>query len=171
MEGDEEEETSTALVGDTEGAKGDSIKTTHTQPDNLTMQTSMFRREFKIMGQIGEVGQREGYSKGEVVNAIINSISPGLQIKSYLEGSGQISLARLRKILRSHYKEGSATDLYQELLTMSQEPKEDPVNLLIRAIDCRQKIIFASREESEMIFGIVQTWLQAFFVVRWRQVC
>ena len=166
LEGDEEEETSTALVGGTEGAKGDSTKTTHTQPDNPTMQTSMFRREFKIMGQTGEVGQREklsyvslirqieagldrGYSEGEVVNAIINSISPGLQIRSYLEGSGQISLARLRKILRSHYKEGSATDLYQELLTMSQEPKEDPVNFLIRAMDCRQKIIFACREESE----------------------
>ena len=168
LEGDEEEESSTALGG-AEGAKGDHtrIKTTHsTQPDSLTMQTSMFRREFKIMGQIGEVGQREklsyvslirqvevgldrGYSEGEVVNAIINSISPGLQIRSYLEGSGQISLARLRKILRSHYKEGSATDLYQELLTMSQEPKEDPVNFLIRAMDCRQKIIFACREEAE----------------------
>ena len=166
MEGDEEQRSSTALVGGTEGAKGDRTKTTHTQPDNLTMQTSMFRREFKIMGQSGEVGQREklsyvslirqievgldrGYSEGEVVNAIIYSISPGLQIRSYLEGSGQISLARLRKILRSHYKEGSATDLYQELLTMSQEPKEDPVNFLIRAMDCRKKIIFACREESE----------------------
>ena len=166
LEGDEEEETSTALVGGTEDAKWDSTKTTHTQPDNLTMQTSVFRREFKIMGQIGEVGRREklsyvslirqievgwdrGYTEGEVVNAIINSIFPGLQIRSYLEGSGQISLARLRNILRSHYKEGSATDLYQELLTMSQEPKEDPLNSLIRAMDCRQKIIFACREESE----------------------
>ena len=168
LEGDEVEETST-VPGCAEGAVGDNtrLKTTQTtQPDNLTMQTSMFRREFKIIGQIGEVGQREklsyvslirqvevgldrGYSEGEVVNAIINSISPGLQIRSYLEGSGQISLARLRKILRSHYKEGSATDLYQELLTMSQEPKEDPVNFLIRALDCRQKIIFACREESE----------------------
>ena len=165
LEGDDEDETSTTQGG---GAEGDSIKskTIHTQPDNLTMQTSMFRREFKIMGQIGEVGQKEKlsyvslirqvevgldrrYSEREVVNAIINSISPGLQIRSYLEGSGQISLARLRNILRSHYKEGSATDLYQELLTMSQEPKEDPVNFLIRAMDCRQKIIFAYREESE----------------------
>ena len=166
LEGDKEEAETSTTPGGTEGAKGDSSKTTPTQPDNLPMQTSMFRREFKIMGQIGEVGQREklsyvslirqievgldrGYSEGEVVNAIINSISPGLQIRSYLEGSGQISLARLRKILRSHYKEGSATDLYQELLTMSQEPKEDPVNFLIRAMDCRQKIIFACREESE----------------------
>ena len=71
------------------------------------------------MGNIREVGQREklsyaslirqievgldrGYSEGEVVNAIINSISPDLQIRSYLEGSGQISLARLKKILRTH---------------------------------------------------------------------
>ena len=105
LEGDDEEDTSTALGG-TEGAKGDSIQTTNTQPDNLTMQTSMFRREFKIMGQIGEMCQREklsyvslikqievgldrGYSEGKVVNAIINTISPGLQIRSYLEGGGQ----------------------------------------------------------------------------------
>ena len=168
MEGDEEEETSATLVGGTEGAKGDSTKTTHTQPDYLTMQTSMFRREFKIMGQIGEVGQREklsyvslirqvavrldrGYSEGEVVNAMLISISPGLQIRSYLEGSGKISLARLRLILRS-----CATELYQELLTMSQEPKVDPVNFLICAMDCRQKIIFENdlRYSSNLITGL-----------------
>ena len=38
-----------------------------------------------------EVGLGRGYSEGEVVNAIINSISPGLQIRSYLGGSGQIA--------------------------------------------------------------------------------
>ena len=146
LEGVEVEETSTA-PGCAEGAEGDNtrIKTTHTtQPDNLTMQTSMFRREFKIIGQIGEVGQREKLSYVSLIRQVEVGldISPGLQIRSYLEGSGQISLAGLRKVLRSHYKELSATDLYQELLTMSQEPKEDPVNFLIRAMDCRQKIYF-----------------------------
>ena len=127
----------------------------------------MFRREFRIIGQIGEVGQREklsyvslirqveagserGYSGKEIVNAIINAISPGLRIRSYLEGSGSISLPRLRKILRSHYKGGSATDLYQQLLTMSQYQNEDSVNFFIRAMDCRQKILFAAERKQKL---------------------
>eukprot|EP00112_Aurelia_sp_Birch-Aquarium-sp1_P009685 Seg2108.5 transcript_id=Seg2108.5/GoldUCD/mRNA.D3Y31 product="hypothetical protein" protein_id=Seg2108.5/GoldUCD/D3Y31 len=135
-------------------------------PDQNVLHNSMFRREFRIIGQVGEVGQRDklsyvslirqveaglerGYAEKEIVNAIINAISPGLQIRSYLEGSGSIPLPRLRKILKSHYKEGSATDLYQQLLTMSQNQNEDPVNFLIRAMDCRQKILFACREETE----------------------
>ena len=135
-------------------------------PDQNILHNSMFRREFRIIGQVGEVGQKDklsyvslirqveaglerGYSEREIVNAIINAISPGLQIRSYLEGSGCIPLPRLRKIFRSHYKEGSATDLYQQLLTMSQNQNEDPVNFLIRAMDCRQKILFACREETE----------------------
>ena len=135
-------------------------------PDQNVLHNSMFRREFRIIGQVGEAGQKDklsyvslirqveaglerGYSEKEIVNAIINAISPGLQIRSYLEGSGSIPLPRLRKILRSHYQEGSATDLYQQLLTMSQNQNEDPVNFLIRAMDCRQKILFACREEIE----------------------
>ena len=44
-----------------------------------------------------ETGLERGYSEKEILNAIINAISPGLQIRSYLEGSGSIPLARLRK--------------------------------------------------------------------------
>eukprot|EP00795_Rhopilema_esculentum_P009654 gene9654-17415_t len=72
LEGDEVEETST-VPGCAEGAEGDKtrIKTTHTtQPDNLTMQTSMFRREFKIIGQIEEVGQREKLSYVSLIRQV-----------------------------------------------------------------------------------------------------
>ena len=58
----------------------------------------MFRKEFKTMGYIEEVGQREkfcyvsllkqievvldrGCSKREVMNAILNSIPPGRKMK------------------------------------------------------------------------------------------
>ena len=126
-------------------------------PNQNFLHNSMFRREFRIIGQICEVSQEDklsyvslkrqvetglerGYSEKEIVNAIINAISPGLQICSYLEGSGSIPLARLRKILRSYYKEGSSSDLYQQLLIMSQNQNEEPVNFLLRAMDCKKNI-------------------------------
>ena len=53
LEGDEEEETSTALVGGTEGAKGDTTKATHTQPDNLTMQTACLEENLRLWARLG----------------------------------------------------------------------------------------------------------------------
>ena len=50
--------------------------------------------------------------------------------------------------MRSHYKEGSATDLCQQLLTMTQNQNRDPVNFVIRAMDYKQNILFACREET-----------------------
>ena len=130
----------------------------------INFQNSLLRRDVKIIGQVGEVGQKEklsyislihqieaglakGYSENEVLYAVINAISPGLSIRSYLEGSGQLLLSCLCKIIRSHYKEGSATEIYQQLLVMTQDPKEDAMNFLIRLMDTRQKILFACKED------------------------
>lgn len=57
-----------------------------------------------------------------------------------------MSLPTLRRILRSHYQERSATELYKQLTTEVQSNKETPQNFLIRAMDLRQKILFASQE-------------------------
>ena len=124
---------------------------------------SFFRRELKIQGQIGEQGQNDqmsfvsfsrqlesavekGYSEKEVIEAIIKSMKPGLQLRSYIETLRDLTLPRLRQILRSHYKEKSGTQLYQELATMCQGPKESPETFLLRALDLREKILFASQE-------------------------
>ena len=132
----------------------------------INFQNSLLRRDFKIIGQVVEVGQKEKlsyisfilqieaglgkrYSENEVVHAVITAISPGLSIRSYLEGSGQLLLSSLCKIIRSHYKEVSATEIYQQLLVMTQDPKEDVTNFLIRLMDTRQKILFACKEEDE----------------------
>ena len=53
----------------------------------------------------------------------------------------------MRDSLCSHYKEVNATDLYQQLLTMSQSQNENLVNFLIHAMDCREMILSACREE------------------------
>ena len=127
-------------------------------------QNSLLRHDFKIISQVGEIGQKEElfyislicqieeglakmYSENEVVNEV--AISPGLSIRSYLEGSGQLLLCCLRKVIRSQYKEASATEIYEQLLVMTQDPKEDAMNVLIRLMDTRKKILFACEEEDE----------------------
>ena len=95
----------------------------------LFFQPSDFKRELKIIGQIGEPGQKDklsfvslvrqiegalqkDYKPQEVVDAVVRAINPGMRLRSYLEGLSDLTLPRLRRILRSHYQEKSATDLY-----------------------------------------------------------
>ena len=129
----------------------------------LFMGNVSLRREFRIMGQIGEPQQKErlsfsslirqidsglrkGFSEEEVMEQVIRSISPGLRLRSYLEGRAALDLPTLRKILRSHYREKDATALFQELSTAAQEKKESEHDFVLRAMDLRQKILFACKE-------------------------
>ena len=122
-----------------------------------------WNREFKMSGQIGEPGQKDkltfsslahqieqGINKGfpeiEIVDAVIRAIAPGLQLRSYLEGKSNLTLPTLRRILRSHYQEKGATELYKQLTSEVQSSKETAQNFLMRALDLRQKILFASQE-------------------------
>ena len=130
---------------------------------SLYFQPSDFKRELKIIGQIGEPGQKDklsfvslvrqiegalqkGYKPQEVVDAVVRAINPGMRLRNYLEGLSDLTLPRLRRILRSHFQENSASDLYRQLSTLVQEPQENPQSFLIRALDTRQKILFASQE-------------------------
>lgn len=122
-----------------------------------------WRKDFKISGQIGDPGQKEkltfsslahqieiglsrDYPECEIVDAVIRAISPGLQLRSYLEGKPNLTLPTLRRILRSHFQEKSATELYKQLTSECQGNKETPQNFLMRVLDLRQKILFASQE-------------------------
>lgn len=86
-----------------------------------------WRKGFKIVGQIGEPDQRDkltysslahqienglkrGYPEAEIVDAVIRAISPGLQLRSYLEGKPDLTLPILRCILHSHFQEKSVTE-------------------------------------------------------------
>ena len=96
---------------------------------------SLFRREFKIYGQINEQGKgdqlsfvslsrqiegaiEKGYTDKEAVEAVIKAMKPGMQLRSYVETVRDLTLPRLRQILISHYKEKSGTQLYQEQATI-----------------------------------------------------
>ncbi|KAL7842136.1 hypothetical protein SRHO_G00238250 [Serrasalmus rhombeus] len=138
---------------------------------NVTFAHPVYRRDLKIIGQIGEPNQKDklsytslerqiqralkkGYDEGEVVEAVIQAIAPGTKLKSYLESRVDLTLHDLRKILRTHYIEKDATELYHSLVRAVQEPKETPIQFLVRAMDLRQQIAFASeRVQSGLKYG------------------
>jgi hypothetical protein len=135
---------------------------------NLGLQATILHRDFKIQGTIGEVGQKDklgyqslmlqveiglgkGYTDKEIVTAVIRAVQPGLQLRSYLESVDDLTLARLRKILRFHFHEKNATESYQALTNIAQQPNEDSEAFLMRALTIGQKILFASKESGSEI--------------------
>ena len=128
----------------------------------------VFRREFKIKGQIGapgeenklsfislarqiESGLERCYPETEIIEAVIRAVGPGIALRSYLEATPGITLAKLRQILRSYFRENSATELFQQLATLTQSTSEDPQTFLMRALELRQKILFVSKESDTTV--------------------
>ena len=60
-----------------------------------------------------------------------------------------MSLPTLRGILRGHYAEKNSTELYLELASAAQDAKETSSEFLMRSMDLRNKILFASQERSD----------------------
>ena len=134
------------------------------------VEQSIFRRDFKIQGVVGNPSQKDqlgyqalisqiesglakGYADNEVVSAVVRAVQPGLQLRSYLGNMTDLTLPRLRKILRFHFHEKNATELYQLLANIAQQPNEDPQSFLMRALTIRQKVISASKEsDSEVTY-------------------
>ena len=132
------------------------------------VEQSIFRRDFKILGVVGELGQKDklgyqalisqieaglakGYADKEVVSAVVRAVQPGLQLRSYLENMTELTLPRVRKIPRFHFHEKNATELYQLLTNITQQPNEDPQSFLMRALTIRQKVVSASKESGSGI--------------------
>ena len=80
-----------------------------------------------------------------------------------------LTLPTLRKILRCHFHEKSATELYQELTNMVQQPKEDPQSFLLRAMTTRQKIVLTS--QVGMGLYIVYQPSNVYSFMHWRLGC
>ena len=62
------------------------------------------------------------------MDGMIRCISLAVQLRRYLETLQQCTLPQLRKMLRSYFQEKSPTELFQQLTTTVQEPKEEPSN-------------------------------------------
>ena len=132
------------------------------------VEQSIFSRDLKILGVVGELGQKDklgyhalvsqiegglekGYSDKEVLSAVVRAVQPGLQLRSYLENMTELTLPGLRKIRSFHFHEKNATELYQLLTNITQQPNEDPQSFLMRALTIRQKVISASKESGRGI--------------------
>ena len=129
------------------------------------------RKDFKIEGQIGEkeqkgnlsytnllhqieLGLQRGYLESEIVEAVVNAISPGLSIRGMLEMKNGLTLVQLRRILKSYYKEEDAAELYHQLINMAQSSQETPHNFLFRAIELKDRLLSVSKgEDSDEHFG------------------
>lgn len=121
---------------------------------------SHLHREFKISGQINvncgisftslirqiEYGIKKGYPEIEVIDGVIKAIPTSSKLRDYLEGREDLGLSTLRGILRSHYREKSATERYNELGAATQGTAEEPSEFLMRTLDIRNKILFSSQE-------------------------
>lgn len=143
-----------------------------------------FRKDFRISGHVGEStakdtlsfsslehqmesGLKTGYSEAEIVEAVIRAISPGLKLRSYLEGKEDLTLTSLRQVLKAHYAETDATVLYQQLTKATQGANETPLEFLIRVLDLRQKILFASeRAQSSLKYNKELVQSQCFQSIR-----
>ena len=123
--------------------------------------SKVLRREFKIHGIVAgdnfkdglsfvslarqiESGIKACYKETEIVEAVIRAVSPSLKLRSYLEMIEDLSLSRLRQIMKAHFKQKSATELYQELSVFHQQAGESPQDFLVRASNLKQQITFVS---------------------------
>lgn len=123
--------------------------------------SKVLKRDFKIHGVVAgdnfkdglsyvslarqiDAGIKAGYKESEIIEAVIRAVSPSLQLRSYLEMIPDLSLTRLRQIMKAHFKQKSGTELYQELSVSRQETNESPHDFLVRAMNLKQQVIFVS---------------------------
>ena len=98
------------------------------------------------MNQIG-AGITKGYTEHDIVMAVVESISPELPIRGYLEALQGVTLSKVKQIMRAHFKEMSSTELCQSLVNMAQLPDENPRQFLMRALNVRQRILINAEDE------------------------
>ena len=122
-----------------------------------------FRKDLKISGQIDckmgisytslrrqiENAKAKGYKDIDIIDAVIKAIPPTSGLRRYLEGKELLTLDNCIQILRAHYNEKSATELYNELGQLTQQTKESSSEFLMRALEVKQKVIYASNESTE----------------------
>ena len=96
----------------------------------------------KFLGRIGEPGQadkltffslthqidsglKRGYNENEIVDAVIRAISLHSSLRSDVETLKDLSLPKLRKILRVHYREKSASGTLSNACDIIPGPKRN----------------------------------------------
>ena len=92
-------------------------------------------------------GKKLGYSDEIICAAVIRAISPGNNLRTYLEGKTNLSKDSLLEILRSHYKEKDSASTFTLLSNAAQQTHETCLDFVIRLMCLRDKVLVLSSEE------------------------
>ena len=129
---------------------------------NIANLKSILRRDFRIAGVLGpqeqkdslslmslnkqmEEGLKKVYGEKEVTDGIIRCIPSHLPLKDSIEAMRESELETINKILRAHFQKKNASELYTSLTGLVQSTREEQQNFPLRAMNLREKVIFASK--------------------------
>ena len=79
--------------------------------------------------------------------AVVRAISPGNNLRTYLESKKIVSLDSLIEILRSHFKEKDSSAMFTELGNAVQHTSEMCLDFVIPILCLREKVLSLSIEE------------------------
>ena len=143
--------------------------------EKVEVMSSIYKHEFKVVGQIREAGQSDkltyvalihqiesglakNYSELEIVEAIIKSISLHSSLRSYVLTLPDRSLAKLR----SFFQEKTAAELYQDLVNTCQQPKESAQQFLLSLLDSATRLYLPHKRKSHSL-NIASNWCKIRF--------
>ena len=124
----------------------------------------VWRREFKVKGQIGKVGDKDnkldyisvkhqievaqgkGYSDRDIIEGVINATTAGSNLRSLLQSMRDLTVERLVEILESYFLEMDDGDVMQQLESAHQSNTEDPQSFAIRILALKNRIVLESNE-------------------------
>ena len=89
-----------------------------------------------------ENGKERGYSEKELADVLTKCIALGLPLKDYLEAMRGMVLEMLMQIIRAHFQENTASELYASLTNLAQLTAYDPQNFLLRALKLLEKFSY-----------------------------
>ncbi|KAK7930596.1 hypothetical protein WMY93_006991 [Mugilogobius chulae] len=122
------------------------------------------RREFKVhSGQISDSdsdvsygalskqideGLAENFTENEIIRAVLRIIRPGT-FKDMLLTKHELTVAELKRFLRTHLKDKSSSELFQELSNARQLDRESPQQFMYRLMGLKQRVLFSSQQNSQ----------------------
>ena len=90
---------------------------------------------------------KKNYPDHVICAAIIKAISPGKNIRSYLESMPELSLKDVMEFLKSHFQEKDSSQYFTDLQNATQESDESMNEFVVRLMCLRQKILSLSKQE------------------------
>ena len=135
--------------------------TTPATTDLATLK-KVLRKDWKLKGTIGLPGEKDkltfsglayqinnaekkGYAEEDICEEVIKATSDEV-LRSYLEGKEDLTLAKLRKLLRAHFQEKDPTTLFNTLSNSYQKIDVTASYFVMQMLDLRTKILFATKE-------------------------